>query len=282
MAAEGAAEHDDEAHAGPDLDPEAAGGAHSEGDRQQDAAAPSGRAPDGSGRRSIMDRLKAAAKALKHEVLAVYYAMDDPQTPWLARVLAFLVVAYALSPLDLIPDFIPVLGIIDDLVLLPLMIWATIWLLPKGVMQAARRRAREEPVRLGRNWFLACLIAAGWIGCLEWALWFGVRRWGSPWLVAHLAWELAALGAVCTLAFGVWLAHRVRKEARKAAKAAAKAAQAQAQAQAEAEAEAGAEAGPDVVVVVEAGDELEAGAEDEVQGSAAAVSDDDLRQPLLS
>ena len=67
----------------------------------------------------MLDKLKARARALKKEVYAVYLAARDPRTPWYAKGLILLIVAYALSPIDLIPDFIPVLGYLDDLILIP-------------------------------------------------------------------------------------------------------------------------------------------------------------------
>ena len=65
-------------------------------------------------------RLKDWARSLKHEVHAVYFAARDPRVPWYAKALALLVAGYALSPIDLIPDFIPVLGYLDDVILVPL------------------------------------------------------------------------------------------------------------------------------------------------------------------
>ncbi|GIL57419.1 hypothetical protein Vafri_12651 [Volvox africanus] len=166
-------------------------------------------------RLSFYQRLKNAAKALKHEVLAVYYAMQHPQAPFLAKAIAFLVLAYALSPLDLIPDFIPVLGIVDDLILLPLMIAAAIALLPRGVMEESRRRAREEPLRLARNWPMAVLIAALWVACLEWLTYWLVNRYGTPVMRQYLPYGMIGLGLVCAGGFAIWLVRRVRKERRK-------------------------------------------------------------------
>jgi len=74
-------------------------------------------------RLGLLSWLKRAAKQLKRNVLALYYATQDPDVGWAPRVIAAFVLAYALSPMDLIPDFIPVLGIIDDLILLPGMLW---------------------------------------------------------------------------------------------------------------------------------------------------------------
>ncbi|GLI67511.1 hypothetical protein VaNZ11_011715 [Volvox africanus] len=175
-------------------------------------------------RLSWYQRLKNAAKALKHEVLAVYYAMQHPQTPFLAKAIAFLVLAYALSPLDLIPDFIPVLGIVDDLILLPLLIAAAIALLPRGVMEESRRRAHEEPLRLARNWPMAVLIAALWVACLEWLMYWLVNRYGTPVMRQYLPYGMIGLGLVCAGGFAVWLVRRVRKERRKQKVAAAAAA----------------------------------------------------------
>lgn len=78
-------------------------------------------------------RFKAAVKQLKRDVLALYYAVHDPRTPLLSKLLPWLVLAYALSPLDLIPDFIPVLGFLDDMLLLPLGLWLSFKLIPAEV-----------------------------------------------------------------------------------------------------------------------------------------------------
>lgn len=78
-------------------------------------------------------RFKAAVKQLKRDVLALYYAVHDPRTPLLSKILPWLVLAYALSPLDLIPDFIPVLGFLDDMLLLPVGLWLSVKLIPKEV-----------------------------------------------------------------------------------------------------------------------------------------------------
>jgi len=84
---------------------------------------------------------KARAQALKTELHALLIASRDPRTPWLARAWLVLVIGYALSPIDLIPDFIPVLGYLDDLILLPLGVAVAIKLIPAEVMEAARKKA---------------------------------------------------------------------------------------------------------------------------------------------
>ena len=80
---------------------------------------------------------------MKRDAVALWFARRHPRTPWLSRALAVFVAAYALSPIDLIPDFIPVLGLLDDLILLPLLIALAIRLLPPEVMADARREAQD-------------------------------------------------------------------------------------------------------------------------------------------
>lgn len=90
---------------------------------------------------NTLETWKARAKALKVEIHALMIAYRDPRTPWAAKACALLVVAYALSPIDLIPDFIPVLGYLDDLILLPFGIALAIRLIPPEVMDEARKTA---------------------------------------------------------------------------------------------------------------------------------------------
>ncbi len=92
---------------------------------------------------TLLTNLKQRARQLKTETLALYLAARDPRTPWYAKVLAAGIVAYALSPLDLIPDFIPVLGYLDDLILLPMGIALAIRLVPPAVLAECRLRAKE-------------------------------------------------------------------------------------------------------------------------------------------
>lgn len=93
----------------------------------------------------MFGRLKRQAKRLKGEVTALAYAQRHPDTPWAARAAIICVVAYALSPIDLIPDFIPVLGLLDDLILLPLGIYLALKLVPEHVMAEARAQATASP-----------------------------------------------------------------------------------------------------------------------------------------
>jgi uncharacterized membrane protein YkvA (DUF1232 family) len=104
------------------------------------------------------------AKRLKAEIYALYLAYKDPRTPWYARVFAVVVVGYAFSPIDLIPDFIPVLGYLDDLVLLPIGVGLTIKMIPPEVLIECRQQAQtkmsgNEPV----NWTAAVVIITIWL-----------------------------------------------------------------------------------------------------------------------
>ena len=110
-----------------------------------------------------MGRLAEWAHVLKRESLVLYYAARDPRTPWYAKVLAGVIVAYALSPIDLIPDFIPVLGLLDDLLLLPIGIWLALRLVPATVLAEARRRAEATLERPKSR--AAAVIVSIWIVC---------------------------------------------------------------------------------------------------------------------
>ena len=88
-------------------------------------------------------RLKERVKLLKREALTLWIAERDPRTPLVAKLLAGAVAAYAFSPIDLIPDFIPVLGYLDDVILLPVLIWATVRMLPAEVLADSRAKAEE-------------------------------------------------------------------------------------------------------------------------------------------
>lgn len=91
----------------------------------------------------LLDELKQRVRYLKAETFALYLAARDPRTPWYAKLLVAGIVAYALSPIDLIPDFVPVLGYLDDLILLPMGITLAIKLVPKSVLAECRARAQE-------------------------------------------------------------------------------------------------------------------------------------------
>jgi uncharacterized membrane protein YkvA (DUF1232 family) len=122
---------------------------------------------------SILTRLKEAARALERDVHALYLAARDPRVPWHAKVVALAVAAYALSPIDLIPDFIPVLGYLDDLVIVPLGIMLAIRLIPPAIMAEHRATAAAAALR-PRSRLAAAAIVVLWIASaalLAWLFW---------------------------------------------------------------------------------------------------------------
>ncbi|MFP5076041.1 YkvA family protein [Rhizobium sp. YIM 134829] len=96
---------------------------------------------------ALLARARRAARRLKREVVALWFAARDPRTPWLARLVAAAVAAYALSPIDLIPDVIPGLGLLDDFLLVPLGILLALRLIPPDVMAEARAKAEAQADR---------------------------------------------------------------------------------------------------------------------------------------
>jgi uncharacterized membrane protein YkvA (DUF1232 family) len=111
-----------------------------------------------------MGRLAQWAHALKRESLTLYYAARDSRTPWYARLIAGAIVAYALSPIDLIPDFIPVLGLLDELLLLPGAMWLALRLVPGAVLVESRRRA-EAALERPTSRAAAVVIVLAWMAC---------------------------------------------------------------------------------------------------------------------
>ena len=123
----------------------------------------------------MFERLKQRARGLKGDVVTLWFAYRHPQMPLAAKIAAILIVAYAFSPIDLIPDFIPVLGFLDEVILLPAFIWLTLKLIPEAVVVESRIAAqawmdahRPKP----RNYIAAAIIIALWTGA-AWLVW----RW---------------------------------------------------------------------------------------------------------
>ncbi|OGA19923.1 MAG: hypothetical protein A3I01_04130 [Betaproteobacteria bacterium RIFCSPLOWO2_02_FULL_65_24] len=114
---------------------------------------------------TLRNSLREKIRLLKRETLALYIAIKDPRTPRTAKILAAIVVAYAVSPIDLIPDFIPVIGLLDDLILLPIGIALCLRLIPPEVLEEARRRAATE-VAQPRGYGAAITIVILWLGTL--------------------------------------------------------------------------------------------------------------------
>lgn len=115
------------------------------------------------------------AKRLKHQTTVVYYAARDPRTPWFVRLLALAVAAYALSPIDLIPDFIPVLGYLDDLIIVPLGLALVLRLIPADVMAAASERALAAATRPTSR-VMAVFIVTLWVLALGGFGWWAFRK----------------------------------------------------------------------------------------------------------
>ena len=111
-----------------------------------------------------MQTIKEKAGKLKRDIPAVFLAMKHPKTPWYARILAGIIIGYALSPVDLIPDFVPVLGYLDDLVILPLLIILLLRLIPREVFEECHQEAEDlwangKP----KKWYYAIPIIVIWL-----------------------------------------------------------------------------------------------------------------------
>ncbi len=122
----------------------------------------------------MIERLKRWAHDLKRDVVALWLAARDPRVPWPAKAVSAIVAAYALSPIDLIPDFIPVLGYLDDLLIVPAGIWLAIRLIPAPVMVDLRTLAISKRKPTSRSGL--ALILTIWLGGLTaaiWVLWAG-------------------------------------------------------------------------------------------------------------
>src|SRR5690242_21899414 len=124
-------------------------------------------APPKASRRGLVSRLRDRAGALERDTYAVYLAARDPRTPWYAKLLAGAVVAYALSPFDLIPDFIPVIGYLDDLIIVPLGIAAVLRLVPAEVLVECREQAQTRMDRRV-SWVGAAFMLAVWLLVVTW------------------------------------------------------------------------------------------------------------------
>ena len=121
----------------------------------------------------MWERIRGWARQLKADTLTLWFCCKHPATPWPAKLLASLVVAYALSPIDLIPDFIPVIGYLDDVILIPIGIYFTLKLVPPPVIEQCRQQARDwldARQAKPRNYAAAGVIVCLWLAALWW-LW---------------------------------------------------------------------------------------------------------------
>ena len=126
----------------------------------------------------LLEYVKLTGRTLRQDVVALYFAAKDPRTPWYAKAIVICIIAYALTPIDLIPDFIPVLGYIDDLLFLPLGIYIAIKIIPEPVLVDCRKRLTGMEGSLPRNWTAAATIVLLWIAAasaLAMYLWRIVR-----------------------------------------------------------------------------------------------------------
>jgi uncharacterized membrane protein YkvA (DUF1232 family) len=122
----------------------------------------------------MWNELQQRARDLKRETYALYVAYRDPRTPWHARIVVACVVAYALSPIDLIPDFVPILGYLDDVILLPLGIALALRLIPADVMRESRVRV-EHREQQPTSWGAAAVIMTIWLGVAGLGIWWLTR-----------------------------------------------------------------------------------------------------------
>ena len=124
-----------------------------------------------------IERIKRWARNIKRDVVALYIAGQDPRTPWYAKGVAFAVAVYALSPIDLIPDFIPILGYLDDLIIVPLGILLAVNLIPADLMKEFRHTASERG-RIPAHWLGAAFIIGVWsVGLLAIGWWAYHHVW---------------------------------------------------------------------------------------------------------
>lgn len=124
----------------------------------------------------MLSRIKSWASALKRDAHAIYLASGDPRVPWYAKALAIALAAYALSPIDLIPDFIPVIGYLDELILLPLGIWLVVSLIPPDIMAEYRAKADKAGQRpTSRAGMVAVILL--WIAGALALVWIGYAWW---------------------------------------------------------------------------------------------------------
>lgn len=126
----------------------------------------------------MADRLKTWARAIKRDVHAVYLAGRDPRVPWTTKALAIAVAGYALSPIDLIPDFIPVLGYLDDIIIVPLGIMLIVRLIPHDIMvehRATAATAVDRPVSRAAALAIVCV----WVASIGLTGWFAYRYFAA-------------------------------------------------------------------------------------------------------
>lgn len=119
----------------------------------------------------MFDKIKTWARSLKRQIFILYFACKDERVPWHAKLFTACVVAYAFSPIDIIPDFIPILGYLDDVILVPIGIMIALKMIPKSVLTDCEDKA-EEMMKNGKpkNWIVGSLIVMIWVLIIIWAI----------------------------------------------------------------------------------------------------------------
>ncbi len=128
------------------------------------------------GRKGLKKRALQSLHTIKEKIAVLTYASRDPAIPMAAKVITLIALAYALSPVDLIPDFIPVLGYLDDLIILPLLFTAAWKLIPSEVIQRAQEQVASQPIELKKNWISGVFIILLWTAVIAWAGYALYRR----------------------------------------------------------------------------------------------------------
>lgn len=125
---------------------------------------------------SFLEQLKIWAKNLKKEILTLYYISKHPKTSWPIKILILSIVAYAISPIDLIPDFIPIIGYLDDLILLPIGIYIVIKLTPEEILSECRLKAQKLTV-IGQKlkWVVGSVIVLIWLSVIAACIYYFIE-----------------------------------------------------------------------------------------------------------
>ena len=114
----------------------------------------------------IINILKEKAGSLKKKLTAIYYAYKNPKLSLIPKIIIIITLGYALSPIDLIPDFIPILGYLDDLIIIPALIALSLKLIPSDIFNDAEKKAEEEPLTLKKNRVTAVLFILIWVSII--------------------------------------------------------------------------------------------------------------------
>ncbi|AKD03369.1 DUF1232 domain-containing protein [Pontibacter korlensis] len=111
----------------------------------------------------MLKKWKALVRQLKEDIYTLYLASQDPEMPFAAKVMVLITVAYVFSPIDFIPDFIPIIGYLDDLLLLPLGLWLSIKLIPAPLLHYYRQKAKQQMHQCKPNYVMAAVIVILWL-----------------------------------------------------------------------------------------------------------------------